>query len=377
MYIPAWTTAVPKKKLCFALAAIAGLGLLGGLILKNHNQQQAVVNEIPVVRTAIINTASSSRNYTYSGEVRGRYESQLAFQVNGKIVRRNVQLGSTVQAGEVLMQIDAKDVLQTVNNYSAQVASAESQLQLAESNLKRYRELLEGGAISHSLYDQYVNAYHVAAAGVRQARAQYEQGANQLDYTLLKADKGGIVSAITAEIGQVVNAGQVVATVVQDGEREVEISVPENRIEELRNAAKIQISFWALRQTTTDGRIREISPAADPATRTFKVRVTLTTPPPEIKLGMTAAVAVADNNTVWSAISIPVTAVYQTANATPGVWIVTSDKTVTLRAIQTGNYGGDNTVQVTSGLRQGERIVVAGVHKLTEGQQVSLDGETL
>jgi RND family efflux transporter MFP subunit len=376
MRLPSWTTNIPGKKLYYALAAIAGLCVLGGALWKDHNQPQAVLKETPVVRTVIIGTTGTAQSYTYSGEVRGRYESQLAFQVNGKIVRRNVQLGSTVNAGDILLQIDAKDIVQTVNNYSAQVYSAESKLQLAKSDLKRYRELLEGGAISQSQYDQYVNAYQVAVAGVQQANAQYSQGTNQLDYTLLKADKAGVVSAISAEIGQVVSAGQVIVTVVQDGEREVEISVPENRIEELRKSERMQVSFWALPNVTVGGRIREISPMADPTTRTFKVRVSLSSPPPAMKLGMTAAVAIADS-AARPAISIPVAAVYQAGNATPAVWVVTDDKTVTLRSIQTGNYGRDNTVQVSSGLRKGERIVAAGVHKLTEGQPVNIGGESL
>lgn len=375
MQLPSWSTHIPRRKLYYALAAIAGLCMIGGVLWKEHSHPPEVLKEVPVVRTAVVGAAGAPQGYTYSGEVRGRYESQLAFQVNGKIAKRNVQLGSTVQAGDILMQIDAKDVVQTVNNYSAQVYSAESQLQLAESNLKRYRELLEGGAISQSQYDQYANAYNVAVASVRQTQAQYAQGVNQLDYTLLKADKPGVVSGISAEIGQVVSAGQVIVTVVQDGEREVEISVPENRIEELRKAEKIQVSFWALPNVTLDGRVREISPMADQTTRTFKVRISLINPPPEMKLGMTATVSIADG-AAQPAIRIPAAAVYQAGNATPAVWVVT-EGTVNLRPIQIGNYGNDNTVQVVSGLRQGERIVIAGVHKLTEGQQVTVGGDSL
>lgn len=374
MQLPYWLVNLPTEKIYFFLTAMIGLCIVGIVLWREPPPPQTVVKEIPVVHTVAAGTTGVAQGYTYSGEVRGRYESQLAFQVNGKIVKRNVQLGSTVNGGDVLLQIDAKDVVQTVQNYSAQVYSAESQLQLAESNLKRYRELLEGGAISQSQYDQYANAYNVAAAGVRQTQAQYTQGANQLDYTLLKADKPGVVSDISAETGQVVSAGQVIVTVVQDGEREVEISVPENRIEELRKAEKFQVSFWALPNITTDGRVREIAPMADQITRTFKVRISVSNPPPEMKLGMTAAVSI--GSTAEPVISIPVTAVYQAGNSTPAVWVVT-DGTVTQRSIQTGNYGKDNTVQIISGLRQGERIVIAGVHKMTEGQQVKLDGDSL
>lgn len=366
--------AMQKKKAYYISAVvIVAIGVLGGMIWKQHNRQQVMVEDIPTVRTQVIGAASSAQGYTYSGEVRGRYESQLAFQVSGKIISRNVQLGSMVHAGDVLMQIDAKDVSQTVNDFSAQVDSAVSRLQLAQSDLKRYHELLAAGAVSQSQYDQYVNAYNVAAAGVRQAQAQYTQGANQMDYTYLRADKSGVVSSISAEIGQVVSAGQTIVTVVQDGEREVEISVPENRVAELRSATQLKVTFWALANLVVDGKVREIAPMADPATRTFKVRVSLLNLPPQIKLGMTAAVTV-ENGNLKHIISIPLAAIYQEGN-TPAVWVV-QDNVLTLRPITVGNFG-NGTVEVLSGLSEGDSIVTAGVHKLKAGQRVKVGGDAI
>ena len=365
----------PRKKLVYGLfAAGVGVCVIGGSIFwAKHTSVKPVTEESTIVRTAVIGSTGTAQGYTYSGEVRGRYESQLAFQVNGKITKRNVQLGSVVNAGDVLMQIDAKDIVQTVNSNSAQVYSAESQLQLAESNLKRYRELMEGGAISRSQYDQYLNVYNVAVAGVRQAQAQYTQGANQLDYSLLRADKSGVVASISAEMGQVVSSGQPVVTVVQDGEREVEISVPENRIEELRKAKEVKVAFWALSNLIVQGTVREIAPMADQTTRTFKVRISLINPPPEIKLGMTAAVTLIGDNG-QQAITIPLSAIYQKGDF-PAVWVVSGD-TITLRSVKTGNFG-DGTIQILEGLQQGERIVTAGVHKLNEGQKVRVGGDSL
>ncbi|WP_094607697.1 Multidrug resistance protein MdtE [Sporomusa silvacetica DSM 10669] len=368
-------TKLSRKKVYYGLtAAVVGLCIIGGVIWKEHSRPQATVEDIPIVRTTVIGTTANAQGYTYSGEVRGRYESQLAFQISGKIIKRNVQLGSLINAGDVLMQIDAKDVAQTVNNYSAQVDSAVSRLQLAESDLKRYRELLAGGAISQSQYDQYANAYNVAAAGVRQAQAQYTQGSNQFDYTLLQADKPGVVSSISAEIGQVVSAGQTIVTIVQDGEREVEISVPENRIEELRNATQLKVAFWALSNLTIDGKVREIAPMADSTTRTFKVRVSLLNLPPEIKLGMTAAVTVVGSN-VQQTVNIPLAAIYQETGDTPAVWVVKND-VLTLRPITIGNFG-NGTIEVLGGLQPGDRIVTAGVHKLKEGQKVKVGGDSI
>lgn len=151
----------------------------------------------------------------------------------------------------------------------------------------------------------------------------------------------------------------------------MEISVPENRIEELRKATQFTISFWALPHVKIDGKIREIAPMADQTTRTYKVRISLVNPPPEIKLGMTAAVTVANSNNQTTAVAIPLSSIYQT-NDSPCVWVVTNN-IVNLRPIQVGTFG-DGQIQVLAGLNPGETIVTAGVHKLREGQKVRVAG---
>lgn len=364
-----------RKKLYGSVAAgLVLVSMITGLIWKGHGETKTVAEEISLVRTTVASGTGAVNNFTYSGEVRGRYESQLAFQVNGKIVKRNVELGSVVNPGDALMQIDGKDIQQTVNSSSAQVYSASSQLRLAESNLQRYRQLYAQNAISQATLDQYENAYEVAVAGTRQASAQYSQGANQLDYSVLYADKAGIVTSITAEAGQVVNAGNVVITIVQEGEREIEINVPENRIEEIRKSEKLKVGFWALPTIMVDAKVREIAPMADKVTRTYKVRVSLLNPPVEVKLGMTANVTVMNQGSnQQSAMYIPLTAIYQNGN-TPAVWVV-KEGVITLRTIKTGGFA-DNKIQVVEGVNQGEIIVTAGVHKLREGQKVRMaDGD--
>lgn len=364
-----------KKKIYYGLAAGLMLAAVtAGIMVKGNSKSAAIMEEVPLVRTTVVGAAAGGLNYTYSGEVKGRFESQLSFQVGGKIVKRHVQLGSVVHAGDVLMEIDAKDVKQTVNSNSAQVYSAESQVRLAENNLNRYQKLYEGGAISAAQLDQYKSAYDVAVASVRQASAQYAQGANQLDYSVLYADKAGVISSITAEAGQVVAAGQSVITIVQDGEREVEINIPENRIDELRKAQQLKVTFWALPAVSVDAVIREIAPMADAVSRTYKVRVSLLNPPQEVKLGMTSTVTVANIGNQQVAAYIPLAAIYQNSD-TPGVWVVDNDN-ITLRSIKIGAFG-DGKVQVLEGLKNGDVIVTAGVHKLKEGQKVRVAGDTL
>ena len=338
------------------------------VVFAGCSKQETAKEEIPLVRSQIVKLDNTGQNANYSGEVRGRHETQLAFQVGGKIIKRNVDLGSRVNAGDVLLEIDAKDIQQTVNITSAQVTSAQSQLSLAETNLERYRRLYEQGAVSQMQLDQYKNAYEVAAAAARQASAQYTQGANQLGYSALQAESAGVVASINAEAGQVVGAGQAVITLVKDGEREIEISVPENRIAEMRNAGKVSISFWALPGVTAEGQVREVSPAADKVTRTYKVRIALLNPPSDINLGMTANVLVPGVNQ-QAGTYIPLSAIYQ-AGDNPNVWVI-QDGIVKIRPIKVGVFG-NNQVQVLEGLQDGEVIVTAGVQKLHEGQKVRL-----
>lgn len=364
-----------RKVYYLAAALILLLCIIGGLVWKHAARPKPVVQDIPHVRTAVVEAGHAANSYSYSGEVRGRFESQLAFQVTGKIIKRNIDLGSSVESGNVLMVIDPKDLNQTANSSSAQVYSAQSQLRLAENNLKRYRELYEQGAISRAQYDQYIAAYDAAVATARQASAQYVQASNLVNYSQLCADAAGVVSAINAEVGQVVSVGQPVVTIVRDGEREVEINVPENRIQELRQANQIKITFWALPSVSVDGSIREIAPMADKVSRTYKVRITMIDPTPEIKLGMTASVEVGtvarQHATVFS---IPLAAIYQTGQS-PAVWVV-ADGVVALRPITVGNLG-NGKVLVLEGLRSGDVIVTAGVHKLREGQKVNTAGDSL
>jgi multidrug efflux system membrane fusion protein len=336
--------------------------------LAGCTKTETIKEEIPFVRSEVVKMDASGQVAKYSGEVRGRYETQLAFQVSGKIIKRNIELGSVVSPGDVLMEIDAKDIEQTVNISSAQVASAQSQLSLAQTNLERNRMLYEQGAVSRAQLDQYQNAYEVALAALRQSSAQYTQGANQLSYSALVADGAGVISSVNAEVGQVVNAGQPILTLVKEGEREIEINVPENGIDKMRNAQQVHISFWALPGVITEGKVTEISPVADKVTRTYKVRVSLLNPPAGVKLGMTASVTT-ENSGGDQTLYVPLAAIFQTGD-TPNVWVI-KDGVVSLRPIKAGAFG-DGKIQILEGLQEGEMIVTAGVQKVREGQKVRI-----
>ncbi|NLH44627.1 MAG: efflux RND transporter periplasmic adaptor subunit [Acholeplasmataceae bacterium] len=358
-----------KKKKIYLTLALGCVIFVGLFLLKTTGAQNTKAESIPLVRTTVVGSKEGVDSYSYPGEVHARYEKQLAFQVSGKVIKKNVQPGSNVNAGDVLLEMDPKDIAQIVNSSLAQVNSATSQLRLAESNLDRYRQLYEQNAVSRAQLDQYENSYEVARSAVQQARALYEQSSNQLDYSKLHADSDGVIASVSVEAGQVVSAGQPVVILVQNGEREVEISVPENRIEEIRNASKIIVNFWALPDILVDGKVREISPIAASTTRTYKVRISLINPPSNIGLGMTANVSLAggDEKDI-STMTIPSTAIYQTGD-NPCVWVVV-DNVTNLRKVKIIKAGND-FVKVT-GLKKGEIIVTAGVNKIREHQKVRL-----
>lgn len=332
-------------------------------------------DEIPemkpqVVKTQQVGASSQVLEGTYTGVVRGRYETNLSFQVGGKVLERNVQLGDMVSAGQVLMTIDARDVAERSNQGDAQVVAAKAQLDLAQANLTRYQQLFAQEAISAMVLDQYQTAYDSALAQYNQAVAGAAQGHNALDYTLLTAPMSGVISAINVEAGQVVSAGQPVASMVQSNELEVEINLPENHLQDVPLGKTVQISFWALKNAKVEGIIREVSPMADGVSRTYKVRVSIVNPPKGMYLGMTANVKCTEADKGDLGELLPISAVYQTGKDAQ-VWVVDKgDNTVHLKNITFENTG-NNSVRV-KGLSLGDIVVTAGVHKLHEGQKVRL-----
>lgn len=348
----------------FCLLMILCLPLAAGC-----GSEQAVEQKAPLVKSMAVGATDGASSDTYAGTVRGRYETNLSFQVGGQILARNVNVGDRVSAGDVLMVIDAKDVAQKANQGDAAVASAKAQLNLAQSNLARYSELYNEAAVPAAVLDQYQTQYDAAFAAYQNALAEAAQGHNALGYTNLIAGADGVISAMSAEEGQVVAAGQTVATLVQTGELEIEINVPENHLADVPVGREVAIDFWALSGQAV-GTVREVAPMADSAARTYKVRISVPNPPDGMELGMTASVhvtgAVAANDEGYL---VPLAAIYQTGDS-PEVWVVSDDGTVALQPVTVEQFD-DNQVRV-HGVAAGTTIVTAGVHTLREGQEVRL-----
>ena len=357
-----------SKKQTLIVGGAIVLVLAGGFALyRNITTKPAPADYVPIVRTLTVGQTSADAQNVYPGEVKGRYESNLAFQVAGKINSRVVNVGDHVTAGQILMTLDPKDVTQSVESSSAQLASAIANQKLAADNAARYNKLYASGAVSEAVRDQYNTQLEAANSTLRQAQAQANASGNQLGYTQLVSDEDGVVAAINGEIGQVAAAGSPMITVVKSGEREIQINVPENVVLHVGDPASV--SFWALPNVNVRGTIREIAPIADSITRTYKVRVSVPDLPTEAKLGMTAKVAL--SNTAAAAtkdeLVIPATALSQ-VNGKTQVWLVRNGEAV-LQDVQLAGYSGNN-VRIASGLAKGDTLITAGLAKLVEKQKV-------
>ena len=368
----------PSNKKAFAIATVVlTLGCGGYALYNNMTRNPKSAKVIPIVRVYTVGqNAVVANTKIYPGEVRGRYESQLAFQVAGKIAARYVNVGDTVRAGQVLLALDPKDVNQSVEATAAQLASARASYKLAADNAARYSSLYAQGAVSEAIRDQYATQLEAASAALRQAQSQANVSSNQLGYTQLVSDTDGVVTALSSEVGQVVGAGAPIATVVRSGQREVQINVPEGAA--LKIGQKASISFWALPGVTASGYVREIASMADPVTRTYKVCVAVPDLPSTAKLGMTAKVELAASadlptttaNDANATFLIPAQALYQVNNKTQ-VWLVRDNK-AQLADVKVNGYSG-NQVLIEQGLSHGDKIITAGLAKLTPNQEVRLE----
>ncbi len=318
------------------------------------------------VRTLTVDAADAEA-WTLAGEVRARYETRLAFRLPGQMVERRVEVGQRVAEGEVIARVDARDSHLAESQARAQLAQAESQATLAEADLKRFAELLARNFISRAEYDRRETQARQAREQVAAARAAAAQAANQVGYTVLAAPHAGVITALEAEAGQVLAAGQTVARLARPEEIEVAVSVPEHRLQDFRRAATYEVRLWSAPERGYAGRLRELAPVADPASRTYAARVALTNEDRRLAIGMTAELRVRGARAGGP--RLPLSALFH-RDGLPAVWVVEGEH-VALRPVTTGALEA-NEVEITSGLAPGERVVTAGVNRLEPGQRVAL-----
>jgi RND family efflux transporter MFP subunit len=311
--------------------------------------------------TLVVGAVVSDNGNVYSGEIRARHETQLGFSIGGKIVARLVDAGARVKTGQILARLDPADS-------SLQASTARAQYQLAVDEAIRYRELRSKNFVSQAALD-------AKEAALKAAAAQTGLATNQTAYTVLRADHEGVIAATLAEAGQVVSAGQPVFRLAQAGEREVAIAIPETQFAKLKIGMPADVTLWSDKSDKKHimGRLRELSPAADPASRTYAARVALTGTVARAALGMTAQVSFR-NNDRHDKLIVPLTAIFQQGDQA-AVWVVAADNSISLRKIRVTAYRDDGAV-VAGGVTAGERIVAAGVHKLHTGEKIRIiEGE--
>ncbi len=349
-------------RIAVTLVMIAGLSACG--------KEAAKAPEARVVNVVRVQPGSGSSEVAYSGDVRARYETDLSFRVGGKIVARNVEVGTVVRTGDVLARLDPEDQKLNAQSAQSQLAATQSEHDQIKAELERYSDLYNKEFISKADYDRRMSEFNVAQARLASAKAQLSVTQNQTGYTALAADHAGVITGIQAEVGQVVAPGQAVMKLARTDDKEVVISIPENRLAELGGSKEIAVTLWANPAMKYRGKVREVSPAADPVTRTYAAKISVLNPDTTMKLGMTANVYLKGAQRGVSAM-LPATALFQD-NGKAAVWLVDpAGSTVKLVPVEVGEYLEDK-VAITAGLKQGDVVVRAGVHKLFAGEKVRI-----
>ncbi|GHA81045.1 efflux RND transporter periplasmic adaptor subunit [Cognatilysobacter bugurensis] len=304
----------------------------------------------------------------YAGEIRAREEAALAFRVGGKLVERKADVGDRVREGQVLASLDAGDLQAQARAAEAQLAAAQAQYDRARADRARFAALGEDQLVSRSAVDAQNAAASAARGQLGAARANVEVARNQRGYTQLRAPEDGVIAARFVEAGQVVAAGQPVYTLAADGGREVAFAVGEGAVRAIAPGTPVEVELWSQSGKRFPGRVREVAPAADPATRTFAVRASLDAPAGAVELGQSARVHVASGGDA-PRISVPLAAV-QRANGGTAVYVVdTKTSRLRLQPVQLGAFG-DERVPVLRGLAPDAWVVAAGGHLLQPGQTV-------
>ena len=321
------------------------------------------------VRAIQVRPASAESRLVLPAEVRPRHEHRYGFRVGGKIARRLVEVGQPVTAGQVLAVLDAADVTPAIAAQQAQVEAAQAEAALQRAELVRQRALRDQGFLSGAALERQQALTDAAEARLAAAQAARDQARNALIFQTLRADRAGIVTAVEAEAGSVVGAGQPVVRVAPTGHNELLVAVPERAVNALRAATAMRATLDAVPGRTFALTLRELAPAADPASRTYAARLAFADPDPAVRWGMSATVRIAlDEDPV---IVVPLSALH-TRDATPRVWVVDAGTRTVQPVPVTLGEGRDDGVSIRSGLRGGEWVVTAGANLLQPGQVVRL-----
>lgn len=348
-------------------AASIGCAMLASLAACKEDAPKAV--EIRPVRTEVVEPRPIEDDRTAVGEIKPRHESDLGFRLSGKLVSRVVDIGVSVRKGDLLARLDDQEYQNKLRSAEADIASAEAVLVEAEAAEGRLRQLLASGNTTRANYDVAVKNLRAAQAKLESSRAAASLSRDQLGYAELRADFDGIVTAVSAEPGQVINAGQMVVRLARPDDKDAVFAIAESafRGRPANERPEVIVTMLSSPGVTTDGVVREISPVADPTTRTYQVKVTLRSPPEQMRFG--SSVVGRLKATTAPVVVLPGSALFDSGGK-PAVWVYQAATTsVALKPVVVARYEADRVV-ISEGLARGDVVVTAGVNRLREGQKV-------
>jgi RND family efflux transporter MFP subunit len=346
------------------LAIFALVVLLAGCSHKRELDPRTEPELVRIVKAG----SSAGADPAFTGVVSARVESDLGFRVPGKVTKRLVDTGQFVRAGQLLMTIDRTDYVHAITARAETVAAAKAKADQAAADENRYRPLVKSGAVSASMYDQIKAASDAAQAELAAAKAQEQVARDEDDYSQLLADADGVVIETQAEPGQVVAAGQTVVKLARSGPREAAVSLPETLRPVIGSTAYATLYGSTMRVPV---RLRQLSNAADPLTRTFEGRYVLEGATANAPLGATVTVHLS-SDTGNDALQIPASSIIDRGKG-PGVWVLNQPtSTVSFQPVQVRQLD-EELATISGNLRAGQEIVALGVHLLHDGERVRVE----
>ncbi len=348
---------------------LAAAGVLA-LALAGCSEQAPAQTEGPAARPVQVTSVvlkPRTEAKTFVGVVRARREIDLAFRVSGKVVQRLAEVGDRVKPGTVIARIDAEDLTLELESARAELAAATANLAQTEAEDKRYASLTARGVASAADRDRKVLAREEAVGRLERARRTLELAENRVGYATLVSDTAGVVVSTSAEPGQVVSTGQTIVRVARLDEKEALVALPETALAAARSS-KASVTLWAEPGRHFSARLRELSPQADPASRTYAARFTIAGADDTVALGMTAMVTLTPEG-AEEVVMLPLAAVLDRGHG-PHVFVV-DEKThaLVLKPVEVARYTEDAAI-IASGLAEGEKVVTMGVQTLEPGRLV-------
>ena len=354
-----------RLQLCCTAIAIAALA--AGC----SREAEPVLPDIRPVRTVTVEKQDLGETVQLTGHVRARDEASIGFRIGGRMIERLVNLGDRVQAGQTIAKLEALDELNALRSAQAALNSANGIVTRTRNDFERQQTLLRQGHTTRVRFDQAQQELQTAESKVKDAQAQLQIAQDRVSFTELKADAPGVITAVAAEPGEVVQAGRTIVQVARDGGRDAVFDVPAGILRAAPGDTEVTVSLADDPRVQATGSVREVAPQADPITRNFQVKVGLENPPAAMRLGST----VTGNARLPSApvIAVPASALTKYDNK-PAVWVVDkAANTVAVRTVEVKRHEPSSVV-ISNGLDSGDIVVTAGVQALYPGRKVRLLG---